>query len=260
MPNFYTHLRFAREVLWDLPPDLQKHLSREWGAYLAGNFGPDPLYFAGNSLRKVGLSIHHGSGAQAMEQFRQALERKTPWSESFVSGYFLHFLLDSAMHPVVYAAIEETGCSHRRVEGELDRMLMERDKVNHREAFPGFKYVGAYSPVAAQMAPGVTPEDYWRGLLQFRAVSLKLCDWTGTPMGPILSGASLLPGIHGLRGAVLTGKPDQRLTGWLRQLDQVFEETVEQAPALLEAFMDCVGSGKPFPVVLNRDYSGNEVR
>lgn len=260
MPNFYTHLKFAREVFWGLSPDLQKRLSREWGAYLSGNFGPDPLYFANNALRQVGLSIHHGSGRKAMEPFRQALERRTPWSESFVSGYYLHFLLDSAMHPVVYAAMEETGCSHRRVEGELDRMLMEKDKISHREAFPSLKYVRAYSPMAAQMAPGVTPEDYRRGLVQFRAASLKLCDWTGTPMGPILSGASLLPGIHGLRGAVLAGKPDRRLKKTLPELERVFSETVERAPALLEEFLDCAHSGKPFPAALDCDYSGNEVR
>lgn len=260
MPNFYTHLKFAREVFWGLSPDLQKRLSREWGAYLSGNFGPDPLYFASNTLRQVGLALHRGSGRKAMEHFRQPLERRTPWSESFVSGYFLHFLLDSALHPAVYRTMEETGCSHRRVEGELDRMLMERDGVSHREAFPGLRYVGAYSPMAAQMAPGVTPEDYRRGLIQFRNASLKLCDWTGSVMGPVLSGASILPGIHGLRGAVLTGKPDRRLKGHLVLLDEIIGETTKQAPALLEEFLDCAHSGKPFPAVLSRDYSGNEVR
>lgn len=256
MPNFYTHLRFGREVLWELTPELQKRLTREWGSYMCGNFGPDPLYFAGNNLRHAGLEIHRGSGRRAMERFRQPLEKGTPWAVSFASGYLFHFLLDSAMHPVVYRAMEETGCSHRRIEGEFDRYLMEKDGVTLEEAFPKWQHVDAFASLAAQMAPGVTREDYIRGVKEFRNVSLKLCQWTGSPMVAVMNGVGLIPGVHGARGAVLRKKPDSKTMPWMEKMEAVFLETVKTAPGVLEETLKAASRGIDFRGLPDTDYSG----
>ena len=258
MPNFYSHLRFGREVLWELSPELQKQLSREWASFLCGNFGPDPLYFGGNRLRRVGLSIHYGSGEQAMGRFRRPLELGTPWAVSFSLGYLCHFLLDSSMHPLVYEAMEATGCSHRKIEGEFDRFLMERDGVTAREAFPRWKGQDAFAAVAAQMAPEVSREDYIRSLREFRRVSENLCRWTGTPMVAVVNGVGLIPGIQGARGAVLRRKPDAVLLPWMKRMEEAFRERVKGAPEILEKFLKKARQGQSFSFLSHCNYAGEK--
>lgn len=257
MPNFYTHLRFGRHVAQSLPPELKNRVEREWDSFCCGNFGPDPLYFC--QLRQTGLNLHHGTGAQALERYREAIATDQPYGVSFAAGYFLHHLLDSSLHPLVYRAMEETGCSHRQVEGELDRLLLERDEAWHREAMPVKSLPRAFYYMAGKMAPEVTPEHYAKGLKRFRFVSIKLCDWTGKPVRHAANLASRLPRIHGLYGAVLEKEPEERLRIYLTEMVQCYRETVEKAPERLEAFLDCARQGKPFPEGMQVDFSGNQV-
>lgn len=258
MPNFYTHLRLGRETAEGLSPDLRQRLETEWDSYCCGNFGPDPLYFG--SLRQVGLDLHHGSGGAALERYRRAIVEDQPYGVSFASGYFLHHLLDSSMHPLVYEAMADTGCSHRQVEGELDRLLMERDGVEHREAMPVRPMPRAFYYMASRMAPEATPEIYEAGLRSFRQVSMKLCDWTGTSMRHVLNAAGRLPKIHGIRGAVLSGRPEPGLDRHLERLLQCYRETVSEAPVRLEEFLRNVRQGEAFSPGLGLDFSGNEVQ
>ncbi len=257
MPNFYTHLRFARQVADGLSPELQEKLRQEWDSYCCGNFGPDPLYFTG--FRQVGLRLHHGSGRDALERYREAVRQDSPYGESFASGYFLHFLLDSSLHPLIYRAMEESGCSHRQVEGELDRRLLMQDEQKHREAMPVRPLSRGLAYMASKMAPEVTAEAYEKGLKYFRFVSMKLCDWTGTPMKPVTNLVSRISGMKGGRGAVLGKEPDPKLSGHLDGLEEAYYHTLRMAPALLERFLEDARQGREFSPVMNKDFSGKEV-
>lgn len=257
MPNFYTHLRFGREVAEHVSPELKKRLYQEWDSYCCGNFGPDPLFFG--SLRQVGLRLHHGSGEKALERYRSSIREDQPYGVSFAAGYFLHHLLDSTLHPLVYMAMEKTGCSHRQVEGELDRLLLERDKLVHREAMPVRPMPRAFYYMASRMAPEVTPEAYEAGLKNFRFLSMKLCDWTGTPMRHVMNAAGRVVGKNGIRGAVLNKLPDPKLERHLEELEQCYWETVSMAPEALEEFIKNAQQGEAFSSRLRVDFAGKEV-
>lgn len=257
MPNFYTHLRFAGDVAQLLPPHLNEKIKPEWDSYCCGNFGPDPLYFGGN--RAVGLALHHGSGRAALERYRTAVQKELPYSVSFASGYLLHFLLDSSLHPLVYEAMEKTGCTHRQVEGELDRLLLDMDGQLPREAMPVKSMPRSFYYMAGKMAPEVTAEAYALGLKRFRMISMKLWDWTGTPIRHVTNLASHLPKIHGLYGAVLDTKPQKQLEGYLREMVEVYDKTVEYAPAFLTDCMEAMHRDTPFPKIMKHNFSGKQV-
>lgn len=257
MPNFYTHLRFAGDVAQQLTSPLKERIEAEWDSYCCGNFGPDPLYFGG--LRAVGLELHHGSGAAALTRYRTAIRENQPYGISFAAGYILHYLLDSSLHPLVYGAMEETGCTHRQVEGELDRMLLEKDDRLHWEAMPVKSLTRSFYYMAGKMAPEVTPEAYALGLKRFRMISMKLCDWTGKPIRHITNLASRLPKIHGLYGAVLEPMPQRCLNEPLTEMVEAYKNAVAAAPALLDECLSAMAQDTPFPARMQPDFSGKQV-
>lgn len=259
MPNFYTHLRFARETFAQLPAELQNSLKPEYDSYLLGNFGPDPLYFGGKALREKGLSLHNGSGRSALGVYASAMNRNTPYARSFAAGYFLHFLLDSGLHPLIYAAMEQTGLSHRNLEGELDRLLLSRDNCGGREAFPKLSTPEAFLMIAARMTPGVTPQDYRMGLQNFRRVSLGLTAATGTPLRHAANGLSRISKIKGLRGAVLAREPEPSARKWLLRLEGRYSEILTTAPSVLTAFLTEGVESRKLDFLLDCNFSGKKV-
>lgn len=258
MPNFYTHIRFARETVSQLSPELQNALEAEYHSFLLGNFGPDPLYFGGKALREKGLSLHNGSGKAALGLYRYSVTANKPYARSFVAGYFLHFLLDSRLHPLVYEAMEQTGLTHRNLEGELDRLFLTRDNVALPVAFPKVSLPEAFYMTAARMAPGVTPQDYRMGLQNFRRVSLGLSAATGTPLRFAANGLSRISGIQGLRGAVLAREPDSSAVSWLFRLEGRYQETLKIAPQALKQFLLSMERDLPLSPILDCNFSGKK--
>ena len=256
MPNFYTHLCFARAVSARVSPELRPRLLREWDSFSLGNFGPDPLYFGSSKLRSAGLRLHHGTGAAALEVYRKAVAIDKPYARSFAAGYFLHHFLDSRMHPLIYRIMEETGLTHRCLEGEMDRLLMEQDSVSAHEIFPCQPMPEQFYMTAARMVPGLSPEDYRKSLKNFRRISMVLVRSGGTPLRHGANLASRLPGMHGLKGAILAKTPPPDMEQHLREMVGVFTQAVHDAPHALEQFLaDAIG-GRDFDPALFCDFSG----
>lgn len=256
MPNFYTHLCFAREVSQRVSPELRERLIQEWDSFCLGNFGPDPLYFGSSQLRHGGLQIHHGTGAQALEVYRKAIQQDKPYALSFASGYFLHYFLDSRMHPLVYRAMEETSLTHRSLEGELDRMLLERDGISPMEAFPNKAMPESFYMTAARMLPGVTAQEYAASLKNFRRVSMALTGFTGTPMRHAVNAVSRIPGAYGIRGAILSRSPAPQIGPYLQEMGEIFSAALEEAPGALEQFLMDAVDDRDFSPILSCDFSG----
>ena len=108
MPNFYAHLLYGREVCRKVQPSLQRTLLRQWDTFCCGNFGPDPLYFyvggrQAGAVRQAGIRLHHGTGADALEAYRQPVKMGRPNAAAFAAGYLLHYMLDSRM--LLYARV-----------------------------------------------------------------------------------------------------------------------------------------------------------
>ena len=92
MPNFYAHLLYGREVCRKVQPSLQRTLLRQWDTFCCGNFGPDPLYFyvggrQAGAVRQAGIRLHHGTGADALEAYRQPVKMGRPNAAAFAAGY-----------------------------------------------------------------------------------------------------------------------------------------------------------------------------
>lgn len=126
MPAIMTHDFFGKDI-YDECFSTIGMTADERDAFLLGNQGPDPLFYtlidpALKDFRNVGDVIHHERPTSlicAMRLAYEALDSSDRASgRAYALGFLCHYLLDSAMHPLVYA--EQYAFCDAGVEG-LDR-------------------------------------------------------------------------------------------------------------------------------------------
>lgn len=264
MPNFYAHLLFGRQVSQSVSPSLRRILVREWDSFCCGTFGPDPLYFyvggkGASAIRQAGLRLHRGSGKDAMECFRRPIQRGSPYAVSFASGYLLHYLLDSRLHPYVHQIVDMGNITHFALEGEFDRYLLLRDGQAYEDAIPEKLMPEGFYETAAQMAPEVTSKIYQISLRRFRMTSCKLGTWAGGPLRHVLNTASVLPQARSVRGAILGREPTGEALEHLDHLRSLFQTAALEAVDVLEVFLEDVRLDQPLTGPLEKNYAGKEV-
>ena len=209
-------------------------------------------------MRQAGIRLHHGTGADALEAYRQPVKMGRPNAAAFAAGYLLHYMLDSRMHPFVLKTVAEGEVTHFALEGEFDRHLLLRDGRAYPDAMPERPVTKELLQAASYMAPEVTPDHYRVALKRFRMVSCRIGSWTGTPMRHVVNAASHLPPVRKIRGSVLEQEPGGVFVEHLARMDDIFAAAIPEGAALLEEFFRCVECDLPMPAGLRTDYSGNE--
>ncbi len=145
MPAIITHDAFGQRVYHERYNTIGNSRD-EMDAFLLGNQGPDPLFYAflQPSLRAfcaLGSTMHRDKTNELLAAFCSALEvlpsEEQDVGRAYVTGFLCHYLLDSAMHPFVYAqqyALCDAGVPgltrddgrevHGLIESELDEMVL----------------------------------------------------------------------------------------------------------------------------------------
>ena len=110
MPGIATHHAFGLEV-YETLEGLIGATDDERAAFLLGNQGPDPMFYlaavpSAEELRKVGSVMHRNDPARVLQQVHRAFIAATPADgalRAYALGFLCHYLLDSMVHPLVYA-------------------------------------------------------------------------------------------------------------------------------------------------------------
>lgn len=162
MPSLITHDYFGREYL-SSNKKTSSWSNDEVEAYLLGNQGPDPFFYAVITPRfyhytSIGSLIHDKKPTEFLialsEQSNKLPSAEQPIAQAYIKGYLGHYLLDSTLHPLVYAfeyAIEECGISgisgkdhheiHAIIESELDEMVLSQKYGLTVNAFRPYKEI-----------------------------------------------------------------------------------------------------------------------
>ncbi|MDR3137124.1 MAG: zinc dependent phospholipase C family protein [Coriobacteriales bacterium] len=145
MPAIVSHHIFGRSLLPDLDAGFcQTRDARD--AFLLGNQGPDPLFFATRSLalvriKKLGSLMHRERIEELLGVWRQRVldtsGHQRAVLRAYLSGFLCHFTLDSIAHPLVLAfeeALVHAGVTgldprdhsyvHGQIEADLDVFLL----------------------------------------------------------------------------------------------------------------------------------------
>lgn len=145
MPAIITHNIFGETVYkahaQHIGLDIEQHF-----AFLLGNQGPDPLFYARANptimeFGRFGSTMHATNTNEMLAAFHDALdvltEDEKPVGRAYLLGFLCHYLLDSTVHPLVYAYEYELcdagvdGLSrkdgnevHALIESELDEVAL----------------------------------------------------------------------------------------------------------------------------------------
>ena len=151
MPSIATHHIFGSELFQELCETIGPSCHVR-DAFLLGNIGPDPLFYLAvmphsRKLRKLGSTMH---GQRTPELLANVHERfiapgygpsppaHAETLKAYALGFLCHYILDSAIHPLVFAqqyAICESGIeglsgrrasrvAHATIETEYDEYVM----------------------------------------------------------------------------------------------------------------------------------------
>ena len=145
MPAIITHDFFGRDV-YDALFQTIGGSRDEADAFLLGNQGPDPLFYAVADFRatayhKLGNTMHSRKPAELLAALKDSLSvldpEEKPLGRAYALGFLCHYALDSTVHPLVYCH-EHALCDagepgltrddgsevHGVIESELDEMVL----------------------------------------------------------------------------------------------------------------------------------------
>lgn len=146
MPAILTHDFFGKSVLDDVSARLSFASEDEKRAFLLGNQGPDPLFYLCidplmSKWGPLGNVMHDARPARLILSMREAAERlggaERAIARAYVAGFACHYLLDSAVHPLVYfwqkglcaagvEGLDESSAQfvHAEIERDLDEAVL----------------------------------------------------------------------------------------------------------------------------------------
>lgn len=120
MPGIVTHYMFGTDVhkrLVEVIGDSSAALE----AFLLGNQGPDPFFYlmatpSTRACRRIGQTMHRQKTSELLASMHDRFI-KSPDSpgKAYALGFLCHYLLDSTVHPLVYA--QQYAICNARVEG-----------------------------------------------------------------------------------------------------------------------------------------------
>ncbi len=262
MPNYYAHLNFGGRVLAALPGPLAQTVSRERAAFDLGCLGPDPLFFyhplRPNAVRREGVRMHRASALPAAERLRRAIEAGLPQSVGYGAGFLCHLALDSACHGYVDERADEGPLSHMAIEGEYDRMLMERDGLDTT--------AGAYLPPIPEESPVWTaaaraylhagPDQLRRAYRAMGWYAGFLARSGGRKRGEVIGAVSRALPIRSSKGIALKAEPHPSARESSAELDRLLAGAVPEASEQITAFFRAIQLGTPVPRWFDRDFKG----
>lgn len=144
MPAAYAHMVFGKKVISILPIATQESINRYPELFGIGLQGPDILfYYHPSDTQAYVLYGHNIHKRPAADFFRYALDQlekmkglEKEKATAYLMGFLCHFILDSNCHPIVRNHTIPGEASHRQIEREFDRFLMEKDNVRPEWYFP----------------------------------------------------------------------------------------------------------------------------
>lgn len=132
MPNNYTHYYFAQKCIDLLPLRLKKIVQENKKIYDIGLSGPDILFYyqphKANDIKTYGSLMHRKKAKEVFDEFKQIAQKhqKKDMHYAYLTGFFTHFILDSALHGYIWNAEKENIARHFVIEAEYEKLVLKR--------------------------------------------------------------------------------------------------------------------------------------
>lgn len=244
MPSTYAHLRLGNEVVERLEGDVRRACDEHRDLYLIGLHGPDIMFYYDalhrNPVSQIGYDMHDRPGREFFGPAKDAVQETGDAGRAYLFGFICHFVLDSEAHPYIEDYIHARTVAHTAIEGEFDRMLLERDgKVPAKTFLAGHIQTDeAGFATIARFIPGVTPEQVGQSLESMRKYN-KLLVAPGRVKRALISALLKKTGNYDdMIGLVIRNEPDPRCADSDRALDSIYAKSVDLSVELIGVLDD----------------------
>ncbi|MGN0164743.1 MAG: zinc dependent phospholipase C family protein [Lachnospiraceae bacterium] len=263
MPSTYAHKKFGALVYKKLSKNVKELIADNYECFLAGLHGPDVLFFHvpgfNRDVAAVGRRMHKQSFELMYDNATDVLIMNYDDDKmAYFMGCICHYMLDSACHPLVNAAIKETGMTHGKIEVEFDRYLMEGDG-NTPFAYPAWAHLPVMSEVAQAAAPfypEISKEDYLVALTSMKAV-LMTCGTRNDSLRHALCTLMEKTGNEAKISSLLMSKQKSRMIRKnVKELKSKLVSEVDETAALIEQFSESYDKGYKAPERFQMDFNG----
>lgn len=264
MPTTYTHDLFGKNVYKKLPADIRSVIRENGDLYRIGLHGPDILFYLLTDMRvpAVGVRMHKEI---ARSFFEKGMEKvRTSGSRpllAYLLGFGCHYLLDSACHPAVNRMDEDGTISHTLSEKELDRTLMLETGKNPVSFYPSDCIVPkmSYAEVIHEAIPEVPAwKIFWSLCMMKFITNCMVCDNRGRRKKALAFIGSIIhrQKTESVMEHFMDKDPVPDCEEPVRELKDLFEEAITEAPVYLEELYALSGEERPLSERFDRTYNG----
>lgn len=267
MPSNYAHYKFGKEIYDRLPESIRRSVDVSPQLFAIGQHGPDILFYYetlhANPVAKKGSSMHARPAAEFFEPSVAMVSgcRRERGERAYLYGFVCHFMLDSTVHWYVEEKIEESGVSHVEIEGEFDRMLMQKDGLHPLEHMTAQQIVPSprNAAVIAKFFPEFSREQILKSLQDMIFYScLLVCKHT--PKRVLLrTGLALLGKTEAVAGMIINPIPNGKCQDSNRNLSKLFDVALDETVGVLAAVEQVLDHGGPLPERFYRTFGPDAV-
>lgn len=240
MPGNYAHYRFGQAILPTLPPEVRRTVGRFRQLFDMGLHGPDILFYHDLLLKgtvaRQGHKLHSQTGKTFFERACRAVRMNhTEGARAYLYGLLAHYALDSLCHPYINRTVEAGIGTHRGIETEFDRYLLELDGKSpaHRyDQSVHMRLTPGECETAALFFPNISAGAVSRSVKNMAACARILALPKGSRRDMLSKTMGLIrPGTADL---VIPVRGDPHLVGVDADLLVLFDSAREQYAALLD--------------------------
>lgn len=258
MPTTYTHYKFGKDVLLNLPEPLRKTIDTRRELFDIGLHGPDLLFYyyplSYNHVNKTGVKLHKKCAAEFFMHAKEVIQSADDkiGAKAYIYGVVCHYALDSVCHKYVEKIIHVSGYGHSEIEMEWDRRVMEADGLNPLIYVP-VKHLHPSKRNAKVIAP------FYEGIKEGEIYKAsKGMVWALNelmPLSPykdvIVKKALKLVNLETKYGLFMSVNENKKLDRYIDILDSVYEETIDFAVQLIDEYRSFLTAKEP----LSKDFN-----
>ena len=253
MPSTYAHFKFGQEIYKRLPESIKKSVDISPRLFAIGQHGPDILFYynvlKSNRVNRTGYAMH---GKPAADFFDPALEilrntKEDKGERAYIYGFVCHFMLDSCVHWYVEDAIGEYGAAHTAIEGDFDRMLMEKDGLDPVKYMSAGHIVPSEENAAVieKFFPEISKEDIHKSLKDMVFYSRLVVCKSAFKRKAMLKALKMLGHYDTIGGMIIRPKADERCRISTPTLERLFYMALGEAEKYLKEYEAAIETGKP---------------
>lgn len=259
MPAGYTHYTFSQDIINNLTNNhIKKVILDNLDLFNIGIHGPDIFfyhkpYIRNDKVNKLGRRMHKDIAYAFFDDSRKAIDNDARLA--YILGFICHFGLDSNLHGYVQTIIDETNVQHFEIEGEYDRILMERNHLNPL-IHPLTKHIKINDLTVSNIQPffklsTIEIENSLKSMKRFDHILLSRNIFK---RGLIYAVMHLTFNFKKLQGLVINYKPNKKLIPYIKKLDDLYSLSIDETIALLEDYYNKYQTNEELSSRFKRNY------